>query len=98
MHQPETNFDEEGHEKYNTGTMAYGVSNKKKDVVTEIGRNPLSKHQIQHEYGDEQANAGRDCQTRLARPNSQARAGQGTASRIGSLTLLILAVAVCSMG
>ncbi|CAN0409356.1 unnamed protein product, partial [Ascophyllum nodosum] len=29
------------------------------------------KHQIQPEYGDEQADAGRDCRTRLARPNSQ---------------------------
>ena len=32
---------------------------------------------IQSEYGDEQAYAGRDCRTRLGRPNSQARAGQG---------------------
>ena len=37
--------------------------------------NPLSKHQIQPEYGDEQTDAGRDCRTRLARPNSQARTG-----------------------
>ena len=28
--------------------------------VTELGRNPVSKHQIQFEYGDEQADAGRD--------------------------------------
>ena len=41
------------------------------DAAAEIGRNPLSKHQIQHEYGDEQDHAGRDCRTRLARPNSQ---------------------------
>ena len=26
----------------------------------ELGRNPVSKHQIQPEYGDEQADAGRD--------------------------------------
>ena len=39
----------------------------------ELGRNPVSKHQIQPEYGDEQADAGQDCRTRLARPNSQAR-------------------------
>ena len=26
----------------------------------EVGRNPVSKHQIQPEYGDEQADAGRD--------------------------------------
>ena len=37
-----------------------------------IGRNPVSKHQIQHEYGDEQADAERDCRTRLPVPNSQA--------------------------
>ena len=40
------------------------------DAPAELGQNPVSKHQIQPEYGDEQANAGRDCQTRLARPNS----------------------------
>ena len=34
-------------------------------------------HQIQPEYGDERADAGRDCRTRLARPNSQARTGTG---------------------
>ena len=42
------------------------------DAAAELGRNPVSKHQIQPEYGDEQADAGRDCRTRLARPNSQA--------------------------
>ena len=30
------------------------------DAAAEIGRNPGSKHQIQPEYGDEQADAGRD--------------------------------------
>ena len=29
-------------------------------AAAEIGRNPVSKHQIQPEYGDEQADAGRD--------------------------------------
>ena len=33
----------------------------------------VSKHDIQPEYGDEQADAGLDCRTRLARPSSQAR-------------------------
>ena len=48
------------------------------DVAAELGRNPVSnKHQIQSEYGDEQADAGRDCRTRLARPNSQARTRAG---------------------
>ena len=31
------------------------------DAVAEIERNPGSKHQIQPEHGDEQADAGRDC-------------------------------------
>ena len=30
------------------------------------------RHHIQSEYGDEEADAGRDCRNRLARPNSQA--------------------------
>ena len=47
------------------------------DAAAEIGRNPVCKHQIQSEYGDEQADAGRDCRTRLARPNSQARTRTG---------------------
>ena len=47
------------------------------DAAAEIGRNPVCKHQIQPEYGDEQADAGRDCRTRLARPNSQARTRTG---------------------
>ena len=41
------------------------------DAAAELGRNPVSKHHIQPVYGDEQADAGRDCRTRLARPNSQ---------------------------
>ena len=30
------------------------------DAAAELGRNPVSKHQIQSEYGDEQADAGRE--------------------------------------
>ena len=30
------------------------------DAAAELGRNPVSKLQIQPEYGDEQADAGRD--------------------------------------
>ena len=30
------------------------------DAPAELGRNPVRKHQIQPEYGDEQADAGRD--------------------------------------
>ena len=50
------------------------------DAAAELGRNPVSKHQIQPEYGDEQAGAGRDGRTRLAKPNSQARTGTGKCS------------------
>ena len=45
------------------------------DAAAELGKNPVSKHQIQPEYGDEQANTGRDCQNRLARPNSPTTVG-----------------------
>ena len=73
------------------------------DAAAEIGRNPVSKHQIQPEYGDEQADAGRDCRNRLARPNSQARTGTGkkkipvqlTMCRIGNFAQLILSLAIC---
>ena len=41
--------------------MAYSGLNKYMDAAAEIGRNPVSKHEIQPEYGDEQADAGRDC-------------------------------------
>ena len=50
-------------------------------------------HQIQPEDGDEQADAGRDCRTRLAKPHDQALTGTGeetifpvhlTSSRIGN--------------
>ena len=74
------------------------------DAVEELGWNPVSKHHIQAEYGDEQADAGRDCRTRLARSNSQARTRTGkysffpvqlTTSRIGNLTRLIHTLAIC---
>ena len=50
------------------------------DAATEIGSNLVSKHQVQPDYGDEQADAGRDGGIRLARPNSQARKGTGKTS------------------
>ena len=84
--------------------MAYGSLNKYMDAAAEIGRNPVSKHQVQPEYGDERVEAGRDCRTCLARPNYQARTGTGkylcfpvqlTTSRIGNLTQLILTLAIC---
>ena len=53
------------------------VLNKLMDTAAELGRNPVSKHQIQPECVDGQADARRDCQARLARPNSQARTRTG---------------------
>ena len=47
------------------------------DADADLGKESLSKHQIQPEHGDEQADAGRDCRTHLARPNSQARTRTG---------------------
>ena len=43
------------------------------DAVAEIGKDLVRKRQIQPKYGDKQADAGRDCQSRFARPYSQAR-------------------------
>ena len=37
------------------------------DAAAELGRNPVSKHHIQPEYGDEQADAGRDQSLRRER-------------------------------
>ena len=50
------------------------------DAAAELGRNPASKHQIQPEYGDEQADAGQDGRTHLVRSNSQARTWTGKCS------------------
>ena len=74
------------------------------DAVAEIGRNLVSKHQIQPEYGDEQADAGRDCRTRIVRPNSQARTRTGKykffllsrpRAGLATLTRLIHILAIC---
>ena len=44
----------------------------------QIGRNPVSRHQIEPEYEDDgQADAGRDGRTCLARPNLGREQGQG---------------------
>ena len=73
------------------------------DAAAELGRNAVSKHQIQPEYGDEQADAGRNCRIRLARQNSRTNADrelfifpvQLTTGRIGNLTRLIHTLAIC---
>ena len=57
--------------------MANSGLSKEMDAAAELGRNFVSKHEIQPKYGNEQADAGRDCRTRLARPSSQARTGTG---------------------
>ena len=63
----------------NSGVIRWrmAVVNEDMDAAAELGRNPVSKHQGQPEYGDEQADAGQDCRTRLARPNSQPQTGTG---------------------
>ena len=57
--------------------MAHGSLNKLIDATAELGKNSVTKQQIQPEYGDKKADAGRDCRNRLARPNSQARTRTG---------------------
>ena len=70
------------HHPINSGLTRWlmAVLNKYMDAAAELGNNPVSKHQIQPEYVDEQADAGRDCRTRLARPNSTARTRTGKSS------------------
>ena len=66
------------------------------DAAAKLGRNPVSKHQIQPGYGDEQADAGLDCQNRLARLNSQARTRTGKFSFFPfQLTTVDLAAIPC---
>ena len=69
------------------------------DAAAELGRNPVSKHQIQPECGDEQADAGRDGRLNPSRETKfSGTHGDGgmfispvqlTTSRIGNLTRLI---------
>ena len=74
------------------------------DATAEIGRNPVSKHHIQPEYGHEQADAGRDYRTPSRETKFSVANGdreififpvQLTTSRIGNLTRLILTLATC---
>ena len=58
-----------------TGPMAYAVLNNKMDAAAEIGRNRVSNTTFSRSMENEQADAGRDGQTGLARPSSQARTG-----------------------
>ena len=75
------------------------------DTAAELGTNSVSKHQIQPEYGDEQADAGQDCRTRRCRETKFSGANgeweefifpvQLTTSRISNLSRLILTLAIC---
>ena len=72
------------------------------DAAAGIGSNPVSKHQIQPEYRDEQADTGLPNPSRETK-FSGANGGrkififpvQLTTSRIGNLTRLILTLATC---
>ena len=63
----------------NSGLIRWRMAflNEYMDAAAELGRNPVSKHDIQPEYRDEQADVERDRRTRLAKPNSQARTRTG---------------------
>ena len=70
------------------------------NAVVEHGRNPVSiSTRLSPEYGDEQADAGRDCRTRFARPNSHTPninfPCSAATCRHGNLTRLIHTLAIC---
>ena len=69
------------------------------DAAAELGRNSESKHQIQPEYGDEQADAGRDCRTKFSGAKAYREIFNFpvhlTTCRIGNLTRLIHTLAIC---
>ena len=72
------------------------------DAAAELVRNPVSKHQIQPEYGDEQADAGLPNPSRETRFSGANADGeilifpvQLTTSRIGNFTRLIHTLAIC---
>ena len=75
------------------------------DAAAELGRNFVSKHQIQPEYGEEQADVERDCRTHPSRETKFSGANvdrdifffnaQLTTCSIGNLTRLIHTFAIC---
>ena len=73
------------------------------DAAAELGRNPVSKHQVQPEYGDEQADAGRTAEPVSRDQFSGVNADreiyifpvQLTTSRIGNLTRSIHTLTIC---
>ena len=44
----------------NSGLTRWRMAVSYLDAAAELGRNPVGKHQIQSEYGDEQTDAGQD--------------------------------------
>ena len=74
------------------------------DAAAELGRNPVRKHQIQPEYGNERADAGRDCRRNPSRETKFPGTNgdreilvspvQLTTTKIGNLTCLILTPAI----
>ena len=84
--------------------MAFGGLNKYMDAAAELGRNPVSKHQIQPVYEDEQADAvlpKPSRETKFSVSGTNVDRGvficpvQLTTCRIGNLTRLIHTIAVC---
>ena len=74
------------------------------DAAAKLGRNSGSKHQMQPENGDEQADAGRTAEPVPRDQILRRERGQGnififpvqlTTSRIGNLTRLTLTLAIC---
>ena len=76
------------------------------DAATELGRDPVRKHQIQPEYGDEQAATGRDGNAEPVSRDQLLRRERGlretlifpvqlTTRKIGNLTRLIHILAIC---
>ena len=75
------------------------------DPVAGIGRNPVRKHQFQPEYGDEQADAGRESLPKPSRGTKFSGANgdreilifpvELATSRIGNLTRLIFTLDIC---
>ena len=58
-------------------------------MITQTNKNLLSSTRFSVSKENEQAHAGRDGQTCLARPNSKAQTGTGKTSKTGSLTRLM---------
>ena len=83
--------------------MAYGGLIKRLDAVAELGRNPVSKYQIQPEYGMSRLTwdgtvepVSRDEILRRERGQEMLILPvQLTTSRIGNLTRLIHTLAIC---